>query len=208
MLNKRIKSVLVAGLLILGMSGNAFALEQNFYKGNDKGQCECSIDNKLENPSTGEHILDGVIKITISEDGKYAKIEPLKDENGYDLAKIHAVHMKGGPNYYCYKLNAEESWVDNLSCPLNGGGKIPEISHISVDYEVVPESERPAPEDKDKDGIPDHKDDEVIIPETPEGPNSGTTEPPTGDAGIMSIVAVATVSAAGLFVLRKKDDEE
>ena len=196
MLNKRIKSLLVAGLLVIGMSGNAFALEKNKYNGNDgQGQCSHTVsdDNKLENPSVGEHTLGDVIKITVSADKKYAKVEPLKDAYGYNLAKIKAVHMKGGPNYNCYVLGNGETWVENLSCPLNGGGKIPEISHITVDYEVVPESERPVPDDKS---------------DTPIDPGSGGTKPPTGDTSIMPIVVTAVASAAGLFILNKKDDEE
>ena len=196
MLNKRIKSMLVVGLLVVGMSGNAFALDKTEYDGNDgKGQCSHTVSgaNKLENPSAGEHILGGVIKITVSADKKYAKVEPLKDDYGYDLAKIKAVHMKGGDGYNCYVLEEGETWVENLSCPLNNGGKIPDISHITVDYKVVPESERPIPGDKS---------------DKPIDPGAGGTQPPTGDASMTSIVAIAAVSVAGLFALKKDDDEE
>ena len=198
-MNKKIKSLIVAGLLVVGMSGNAFGLEKDEYNGNDgKGQCshEVSEDNKINSPSAGEHILGGVVKITVSEDKKYAKVEPLKDENGYDLAKIKAVHMKGGPNYNCFVLGEGETWVADLSCPLNDGGNIPEISHITVDFEVVPESERPSPEEKNN---------EPQEPEKPKTPTSGSSDPVTGDTSSMVFVGTAVLSAAVLFMNRKED---
>ena len=197
-MNKKVKSLLVAGLLVVGMSGNVFGLEKTEYEGNDgKGQCEHSVANKLEEPTAGEHIIAGVVKVTVSADRKYAKVEPLKNEAGVTLAKINAVHMKGGPNYNCYVLGEDEGWVDNLSCPLNGGKKIPEISHISVDFELIEF------DDKNGNGVPDHKDSEV-----PEGPTSGPVDPGTGDASMMLVVGGAIASAAGLIFLSKKDKDE
>ena len=198
-MNKKIKSLIVTGLLVVGMSGNVFGLEKEECKGNDgKGQCEHKVsdDNKLESPTPGVHTLGGVVKITVSEDGKYAKVEPLKDENGYDLAKIKAVHMKGGPNYYCFVLEEGETWVANLSCPLNGGNNIPEISHITVDFEAVHESERPAPGEKG---------DEPEEPEVPHTPEAGGSDPVTGDASSMIYVGTAILSAAALFMNKKED---
>lgn len=201
-MNKKVKSLLVAGLLVVGMSGNVFGLEKTEYKGNDgKEQCEHSVANKIDSPTAGEHIIAGVVKVTISEDLKYAKVEPLKNEAGVTLAKINAVHMKGGPNYNCYVLGEDEGWVANLSCPLNGGKNIPEISHISVDFDVIEF------DDENKNGIPDHK--EVPEdPEVPENPISGPVDPQTGDVGMMGVAVVAVASAAGLYLLKNKDDEE
>lgn len=198
-MNKKVKSLLVAGLLVVGMSGNVFGLEKTEYEGNDgKGQCEHSVVNKIDSPAAGEHIIAGVVKVTVSADRKYAKVEPLKNEAGVTLAKINAVHMKGGPNYNCYVLGEDEGWAANLSCPLNGGKKIPEISHISVDFDVIEF------DDENENGIPDHKEE----PEVPEGPTSGPVDPGTGDASIMLVVGGAIASAAGLIFLSKKDKDE
>lgn len=195
-MNKKIKSLIVAGIMVVGMSGNVFGLDQVEYKGNDgKGQCPHSVSNKIDNPSVGVHTLGDVVKITVSDDGKYAKVEPIKDENGYDLARIKAIHMKGGNGYNCFVLGEGETWAGNLSCPLNNGGNIPEISHITVDFEVVPESERPDPTEKGSE------------PEVPDNPESGGSDPVTGDASSMIYVAGALVSASLLLINKKKDEE-
>jgi hypothetical protein len=67
---------------------------------------------------------------------------------------------------------------------------------IKVEVEFVPV-------DKDNNGIPDFKDSKPVDPNPEE-----IKDPETGDTSIMPIVVTAVVSAAGLFVLNKKDDEE
>lgn len=209
MLNKRIKSLLVAGLVILGMSGNAFALETTVISGNDNASSNpenfCGhTGSKLNTGEPGEHILDGKIKIVISDDGKYASVTSLKEkikvledgkevEKEFDMVKIKYVHVKGADAYNCYTFAENENGGSNFSSPLKNG-KIPGISHITVVYEVIDNSK--------KSNIPE-------TPITPDVPTTPTTqEPVTGDASIMPIVATAAISAVGLLVLNKKDDEE
>lgn len=197
-MNKKVKSLLAGGLLVVGMSGNVFALKPNKYYGNDgKGQCE-HTGSKLDNVDTLEggksYEIEGVIRITLSGDKKYAKVEPIKDENGYDLVKINAIHVKGADAYNCYVLGDGETWAQNLSSPLKNG-KIPEISHITVDYTAVPEENRPKPEGKG------------TGTEEPKDPSTGGSEKPMGDTSIMPMATVAVASAAALVVLNKKDEE-
>ena len=196
-MNKKIKSLVISGLIVMFMGTNVFALEKMEYEGNDgKGQCSHNVSdvNKLDSPTVGEHMLGEFVKITVSEDLKYAKVESLKDEYGYDYVKINAVHMKGGNGYNCYVFDAGETWASDLSCPLNNGGQIPEISHITVDYTIVPESERPIPEGKGEGEA-----------EVPKDPTSGVTNPPSGDA--MTLLPIVTVVASGalLYLNNKKN---
>lgn len=211
-MNKKVKSLLAGGLLVVGMSGNVFALEQNRYYGNDGNGAPCRHEhvgeaNKIENPTDGVYELGGVVKVTVN--GKYAKVEPIKDEHEYDLAEIEAIHLKGGNGYHCYVLDKGngETWAENLSCPLNKGENIPNISHITVIYKEVPKSERPDPDGKGDTPV-DPKPEEVDPkPEEPTKPGAGESEKPMGDVGIMPMATVAVASAAALVVLNKKDEE-
>ena len=192
-MNNKIASLIVSIMIFVCMGTNTLALEKKEHDGNDgKGQCEHSVTdaNKLESPKAGEHMLGEFVKITVSEDKKYAKVESLRDEFGYDLVKINAVHMKGGSRYHCYIFDAGETWASNLSCPLNKGGQIPEISHITVDYSIVPEDARPVPEGKG---------------ESAKDPESGITNPPSGDAMTMLPIAAAVVSGGLLYLNNKKN---
>ena len=192
-MNNKIASLIASGMIFVCMGTNALALEKMEHDGNDgKGQCEHSVTgaNKLESPTSGEHMLGEFVKITVSEDKKYAKVESLKDDFGYDFVKINAVHMKGGSGYHCYIFDAGETWASDLSCPLNKGGQIPEISHITVDYTVVPEDARPIPEGKG---------------EAPKDPESGTTNPPSGDAMTILPIGLAVLSGGLLYLNNKKN---
>ena len=191
-MNNKIASLIVSGMIFVCMGTNALALEIMEYDGNDgKGQCAHSVTdaNKLESPAVGEHMLGEFVKITVSEDKKYAKVESLRDEFGYDLVKINAVHMKGGNGYHCYIFDDGETWASNLSCPLNKKRQIPEISHITVDYTVVPEEARPVPEGKG---------------ESAKDPESGTSNPPAGDAMTILPIAAVVVSGGLLYLNNKR----
>lgn len=218
-MNKKVKALLVAGLLVVGMSGNIFAY--NTFEGNDSNteivseKHEGLFQAKIENPKAGETytLQDGNIIVIISEDGKSATVQT---KEGATVTVTH-VHMKGGNGFNCYL--AEEGFV-NMVCPENNGGKTPEISHITVIFDYVDKT------DTDEDGIPDFKDDEPKPPVEPEEPEEPQPEEPkpeepkpdekdpvivdpeTGDTSLLIFGASIVVAGSAAYVLNKKDDDE
>lgn len=205
-MNKKIKSLLVAGLLVVGMSGNAFAYST--FEGNDSNteivaeKHEGLLQAKIDNPKAGETytLQDGNIIVVISEDGKSATVQT---KEGATVTVTH-VHMKGGNGFNCY--TAEEGLVD-MQCPENKGGKIPEISHITVIFDYADKT------DTDEDGVPDFKDDEPIAPpeeepkpEEPKDPE--ITDPETYDGSMIAVGATVVVAGGAIYVLNRKKDED
>lgn len=212
-MNKKVKALLVAGLLVVGMSGNTFAY--NTFEGNDSNteivseKHEGLFQAKIENPKAGETytLQDGNIIVVISADGKSATVQT---KEGATVTVTH-VHMKGGNGFNCYL--AEEGLV-NMQCPENNGGKIPEISHITIIFDYADKT------DTDEDGIPDFKDDEPVVPPVepeepkPEEPKPdepkepSITDPETGDKSMMVFGAAIVVAGGVVYVLNKKDNED
>ena len=210
-MNKKVKALIVAGLLVVGMSGNIFAY--NTFEGNDSNteivseKHEGLFQAKIENPKAGETytLQDGNIIVVISADGKSATVQT---KEGATVTVTH-VHMKGGNGFNCYI--AEEGLVDMI-CPPNKGGKQPEISHITVVFDYADKT------DTDGDGIPDFKDDEPVPPEPPVEPEE--PEPPvepeepeiedpnTGDGSMIAFGAAVVVAGGVVYLLNRKDDEE
>ena len=213
MLSKRIKSLLVAGLLVLGMGFakvNSFAAETlmseiteiEFVEGEEQKVIELQhgyITITLTKTEEGNYLIatdwdSSVLKVvsvtTYYKDG-YFYINETQFKDGEGCNTI----IKGEDGIYRVNLS-----------DMNKSG----LEKIEVKFELV---------DSDGDGTPDFKDDTPNgdepgeepeepgeEPEEPKDPN--VTDPETGDASIMPIVAVAAVSVAGLFALRNKNDEE
>ena len=115
--------------------------------------------------ANGKYTLaNGNIKISVGKDNKDITIEVL-DES----INIEYVHMKGGNAFNCYDYKGDllnGSGKDSgLYCPVNKGGNIPEISHITIFW---------SEEDKE-DSIP-------ITPIEPSEPIK-PIEPPTEGGG-------------------------
>ena len=210
-MNKKVKALLVAGLLVVGMSGNIFAY--NTFEGNDSNteivseKHEGLFQAKIENPKAGETytLQDGNIIVIISEDGKSATVQT---KEGATVTVTH-VHMKGGNGFNCY--TAGEGLV-NMQCPENNGGKIPEISHITVVFDYVDKT------DTDGDGTPDFKDDtpkppeEEPKPEEPKPPvepeEPEIVDPETYDGSMIAVGVGVVIAGGALYLVNKKDDDD
>lgn len=156
MLKKRIKSVLVAGLLMIGITGSAFA------EGNGNDGCQVP-GLRGEHNGNSHHVS----QITESSWNVYVE----------EFNRINAEKFEIVPSGGKYKV-----------MDLTTGKQI-EIIHVDFNKELTEEQK------------------EAKRPK-PEVPNLPTEEPETGDVSIMPIVAIAAMSAAGLYVIKKKDDEE
>jgi hypothetical protein len=195
MLNKRIKSLLVAGLLVLGMGFakvDSYALEP--------------ITSTITNPKLIEN------KKTISLQGGSIIVEVTKTEDGYifeprwDSNKFKVLDIKA---HYDDELNTvinSESYFASSKCyPIEENSNVYKSDAIDmkINANLIKVEVVFMPIDKDNNGIPDFKDSKPVDPNPEE-----IKDPETGDTSIMPIVVTAVVSAAGLFVLNKKDDEE
>ena len=194
-MNKKIKSLIVAGVLVVSQSVTTFAMETNQFEGNDSNhethQHEVGnglVEQKMEANYIGlEYLKDengnNIIGVYISEDGKIADVKVVADENGNYPVELKFIHVKGADGFNCYTLDEDAVESNNLTSPLKDD-KIPEISHITVVYNV-------------KNDTP------VIPPEEP--PTEGeVTVPETGEASILPYATMGTVSAIGLLFANKK----
>jgi hypothetical protein len=195
MLNKRIKSVLVAGLLIVGMGFakvDSFALEPiTSTITNPK-----LIDNKKTISLQGGSII---VEVTKTEDGYV--FEPRWDSNKFKVLDIKA-HYDDELNTV---INSESYFVSSKCYPIQENSNVYKSDAIDmkIDANLIEVEVVFVPVDKDNNGVPDFKDSKPVDPNPEE-----IKDPETGDASIMPIVVTAAVSAAGLFVLNRKDDEE
>lgn len=206
MLNKRIKSLFVAGLVILGMSGNAFAA------GESTSQFTSYQTYPTISDESSEAVFqDGAIVVDVSIDGNYANqdvymYEVLWNPNKYDVTKITLI-LDDGYEIYTdltseYRSPTEDSTeVEGFKVYKGQGsykkGKI--VKEIRVEYDYGT--------DTDEDGIPDFKDDSPTVPDTPNKPEK--VDPETGDAGVAGLLLAAVGIGTGLVVVNKgKEDEE
>lgn len=204
MLSKKIKSLLVAGLLVFSMSGAAFA------EGADLPKTSTSV---IEYPK----FEDG--KRIVELQGGLIIAELTEKENGDISIKVkwHADNIKilGVKSYYenetdatdkgsidhtnyfeeLYHCNTLVKEGDFYTGRVLGGIAGKKLVKVEIAFENLTKGQRPV-------------EPPVEPPVKPETPEEKVTDPETGDASIMPIVAVAAVSVAGLFVLRNKDDEE
>ena len=204
MLNKRIKSLLVAGLLVFSMSGGVFA-EEISLPSTGKAVIENPKFNAEGKRVISQAILNGDIKVSLVEtkdengDYKYdieiswnatkvnlTKVQSFYENNGGNID--HSNYFKEKDQYYCSTLVKEG---DIHKFTVEGGGKdFGKLTRLVIYYEAVKGSNPVTP------------------PTEPEKPENITDEPVAGDASIMPIAVTAVLSAAGLYVVCKKDDEE
>lgn len=196
-MNKKIKSLLVAGLLVVGMSGNVFADDVHV---NDALIVEnIKLDEVFIFQDNNVFLeLDGPSNILLA-DIKAAWVEK------YNITYVKLILKDGSEvNVPMEKINVENNGsglirnsvdLDDLDDPL-GASDVKTVK-IGIDYKY--------PQDEDGNGVPDFKDDEPVDPPVEEEPE--INDPNTGDAGMM--VGAITVAAAsiGLFVVNKKKDE-
>ena len=200
-MNKKVKSLLVAGLLVVGMNGNVFANES---------ELPTTATSVIENPKfeDGKRVveLQGgliVVELTEKEDGNIdIKVKWHDDSIKILEVKSHYINREdeadmGSINhtnyfetwYHCNTLVQDENGF--VSGTVLGGIEGKDLSKVEITFENLTKGDEP-----------------VTPPEEPETPEENVNDPATGDNSIMAIVAVATVSAAGLYVVNRKKDEE
>lgn len=200
MLNKKIKSILVAGLVIMSMTGNAFANET------ESLPKEATIT--IENPDFGDFVekiyddelQDGKIVLTLNDDssGYRAFVNWVAAE--YKVTQIRLFFDDGSNSIMDIKLPGETKEGENCHDATLVGDRYKVGTNVTTDKKLIR---------VEIDYINLTKDDEAVDPDNgdDEKEKEKITDPATGDASIMPLVATAVVSAAGLFVLNRKDEE-
>lgn len=215
-MSKKIKCLIVAGLLVVGMSGKVNALEP----------LTSTITNPQFEEGTNQRVVklqDGKITVTITknDDGTY-KIVTEWDSTVVKVTGLQSVFENGNmdssdffnEDYHCHLVVKDG---DKYSVTLDKLGEVPagfnpmgELVKVDVKFEAI---------DKDGNGVPDFKDDTPTEPEQPpvdpeeppvepEQPKEEITDPETGDTSVIWYGAVATISVAGLYVLNRRKDED
>ena len=196
-MNKKIKSLLVAGLLVVGMGGNAFAAEESELP---SVSTSTITHPKFEDGKRVVELQGGliVVEMTEKENGEYDIVVKWKEES-IKILGVKSYYENGSTDhtnyfeelYHCNTLGEEGEFV--FGKVLGGGegisGPLGKLVKVEVTFENLTKGDEP-----------------VVPPVTP--PEEEIDDPETGDAGMM--VGVITVAAAsiGLFVVNKKKDEE
>lgn len=198
-MNKKIKSLLVAGLLVVGMSGNVFA--------DDDTPIVPPHESSITHIVLGDEysLQDGGLKVTLDPSGMLVLKTSLDFNENYNLLNVMITLDDGTVENVTIDKFTTYGVGDGIEYQLNlASGRIDrlDVDAVKVCFEYVDST------DSDNDGVPDFKDDEPVNPEPPVEEEPEINDPNTGDAGMM--VGVITVAAAsiGLFVVNKKKDEE
>jgi hypothetical protein len=205
MLNKRIKSLLVAGLLVFSMGFakvDSFAAEPLMSEITDIE----FVKGEEQKVVTLQH---GYITVTMNKnaDGKY-DIVVKWDKTVLDVVKVESIFETNSlfsSLNSCYSHTDDGQYITivikdaNIGPDAFGSPNYGELTKVNVYFNLV---------DSDKDGAPDFKDD-TPKPEEPEEPKDpNVKDPETGDASMIAVVGIAVASAVGLYAVNKKDDEE
>jgi hypothetical protein len=196
-MNKKIKSLLVAGLLVVGMG---FAKVDSFAAETDPLVSKITdiefVNGEQQKVETLQH---GYITVTMTRtaDGKY-DIVVKWDKTILDVVKVESIFEKNtiySDLNTCYDVEYEGNnvivTIKDANVVPEGFDPIGELKGVNVYFTLV---------DEDGDGVPNFKEGTPVPPKT--------DEPETGDASMIITASVAVASAVGLFVLSRKDDEE
>ena len=198
-MNKKIKSLLVAGLLVVGMSGSVFANETELPK---------VSTSTITNPSfeEGRRVveLQGgmiIVEMVEKENGEY-EILTKWDAEGIKIIGVKSYYENGSIDhtnyfeelYHCNTLGEEGEFV--FGKVLGGGMGVTEplgeLVKVEITFENLTKGNEP-----------------VVPPEEPPViPEEEIDDPETGDASSLMVVGTAIASAIGIYTLNKKDDEE
>jgi hypothetical protein len=195
-MNKKIKSLLVAGLLVVGMGGNAFAAGES--------ELPTTSTSTITNPKfeDGKRVveLQGgliVVEMTEKENGEYDIVVKWKEES-IKILGVKSYYENGSIDhtnyfeelYHCNTLGKEGEFV--FGKVLGGGegfsGPLGKLVKVEVTFENLTKGDEP-----------------VVPPVTP--PEEEIVDPETGDAGMMIGVVSVAVASLGLVVVNKKKGE-
>lgn len=196
MMNKKVKNLLVAGLLVVGMSGNVFAAE------------ESELPSVSTSAITHPNFEDG--KRVVELQGGLVVVEMTEKENGeYDIVikwKGESIKILGVKTYYengsidhtnyfeelyhCNTLGEDGEFV--FGEVLGGGegfsGPLGKLVKVEITFENLTKGDEPVE--------PPVEPEEIIDPET-------------GDKSMITIGVGVVVAGGALYIVnRKKDDDE
>ena len=168
--------MLVAGLLVLGMTGTAFA-----GNGNDG----CQVPGLRGHVSSNEHKVENVTQETF-----LAWVAEVNSTNtGIVIESPNNFNGNGWHTFKVYKdADFDHQKDDNQQI---------EVLHVKFNV-LLTEEEKEEKATPPVDPTPD--------PELP--PVLPEEEPETGDASMIAVVGIAVASAAGLYIVSRKEDEE
>ncbi len=198
---KKIKVLLLTGVLSLCMCANAFA---------ENSELPASGTSVIEYPDFGDFSFkdysfqDGNIILTLYKDSNGYRANIKWVAENFKVTGIKMIYEDGSFSVRDIMLPGEaaegqDCYIavpdgDHFKVAVNDGVKDKKLVKVEVMFKNLT------------------KDDEPVPPVDPEEPpveeEEKVDDPETGDISIIPIVGIAVVSAAGLFVLNKKDDEE
>ena len=202
-MNKKIKSLLIAGLLVFGMGGNVFA---------DETELPTTSTSTITNPKfeDGKRIveLQGgliVVEMTEKENGEYDIVVKWKEES-IKILGVKSYYENGSIDhtnyfeelYHCNTLGEEGEFV--FGKVLGGGegfsGPLGKLVKVEVTFENLTKGDDPVNPPIDPTPDPDPTPEEKL------------DDPKTGDVNTMVILGVSAFSAGTVLVLtnRKKDE--
>ena len=197
-MNKKIKSLIVAGMMVVGMSGNVFANETDLPAVSTSVIEHPEFDS--ENNASISLQADGIqVNITKNEDGTY-DIRVEWDSTKFNVTGLKSLFENGNivsdeffdPTYDCSNIIKEG---DKCIVVLEGLGEVPEefnpmgeLVKVEVTFENLTKDDEP-----------------VTPPDEPEEPEN-IIDPETGDTTSMVFIATALISAGALVITKKKDE--
>ena len=196
-MSKKIKSLLVAGLLVLGMG---FAKVNSFAAEVDPLVSKITDIKFVEGEQQKvEKLQHGYITVTMNRtaDGKYDIIVKW-DKTILDVVNVDSIFEKKtlfSDLNTCYDVKYEGNNVivtikdANIGPEQFGSENYGELTGVNVYFTLV---------DTDEDGVPNFKESEPVPPKK--------EDPKTGDASMIAVAGLAVVSVVGLYLTRK--DEE
>ena len=195
-MSKKIKSLIIAGLLVFGMSGNVFASEE----GKLPAVSTSTISNPVfEDNKKVEELQGGliVVEMTEKENSEYDIIVKWKEDK-IKILGVKSYYENGSIDhtnyfeelYHCNTLGKEEEFV--FGKVLGGGmgvdNPLGKLVKVEITFENLTKGDEP-----------------VVPPVTP--PEEEIDDPETGDAGMMIGVVSVALASLGLVVVNKKKDE-
>ena len=198
-MNKKVKSLLVAGLLVFSMAGSAFAAEES-----ELPSVSTSVIThpKFEDGKRVVELQGGliVVEMTEKENGEYDIVVKWKGES-IKILGVKSYYENGSIDhtnyfeelYHCNTLGEEGEFV--FGKVLGGGegvsGPLGELVKVEVTFENLTKGDEP-----------------VVPPEEPPvTPEEEIDDPETGDVGMMIGVVSVALASLGLVIVNKKKDE-
>ena len=199
-MNKKVKSLLVSGLLVFSMAGSAFAAEESELP---SVSTSTITHPKFEDGKRVVELQGGliVVEMTEKENGEYDIVVKWKEES-IKILGVKSYYENGSIDhtnyfeelYHCNTLGEEGEFV--FGKVLGGGegfsGPLGKLVKVEVTFENLTKGDEP-----------------VIPPEEPPvtPPEEEIDDPETGDAGMMIGVVSVALASLGLVVVNKKKDE-